>query len=500
MSNQRKEWTYYDEVANDWVKPYVSREDLSVLHSEGKINDFTEVVNVRTARPRGPDMGVQGVMYSRLSTIDVTFDPQPDEFHAARAGKQTTVLSGPNNGGKTFLLKHIYSYVGHDGYLVACNHFSSVDVLNSRQREESEHVDRFRSFIFNFESSHTNSEDNDLRLDQILTGLKDRQRDKLFVTAQRLIGNTFEMVRTDPDNKFSPFIVTMDGENLRYGSSGTRLLLTLLGTLLDERFSTILLDEPEIGLSPRIQTQLARFLYDPNEREVFCPHIKQLYLATHSHIFLDRTNYFNNFVVTKSGKRITAKQVGSVSDLHNLQFNMLGNELESLFLPSAIVIVEGESDVTFLTKVLRLHLPDPRIAMVCAHGEGEVKTKVNFFREAFGDVASSLYRDRLFVVFDQRISTRLGRIEGQGVLPSNIIILSKNGIENYYPPELLATAFHCDVTDVSVINLERDLIEFNGHRYSKKELAELVACGLTSQHRLDVEILQLVDKLRGICI
>jgi hypothetical protein len=499
VSKQRKEWSYYDEVANDWVKPYVSREDLTALYSEGKINDFTQVVNVRTARPSGPGMGVQGVIYSRLSTIDVTFDPQPDEFHAARAGKHTTVLSGPNNGGKTFFLKHIYSYVGHDGYLVACNHFSSVDVLNSRQREESEHVDRFRNFIFNFESSQMNSEDNDLRLDQILTGLKDRQRDKLFDTAQRLIGNRFEMVPTDPDNKFSPFIVTMDGENLRYGSSGTRLLLTLLGTLLDERFSTILLDEPEIGLSPRIQTQLARFLYDPNERVVFCPHIKQLYVATHSHIFLDRTTYSNNFVVTKSGRQISAKQVGSVSDLHHLQFNMLGNELESLFLPSAIVIVEGESDVTFLTKVLGLHLPDPRIAMVCAHGEGEVKAKINFFREAFGDVASNLYRERLFVVFDQRISTRLGRIEGQGVMVENIVTLSKNGIERYYPPELLAAAFHCDMTDVGMIDLEHDPIEFNGHRYSKKELAEYVASRLTTKHGLDEEVMMFVKKLHDAC-
>ena len=64
------------------------------------------------------------------------------------------------------------------------------------------------------------------------------------------------MVATDPDNRVSPFTVSMDGENLRYGSSGTRLLLTLLGILLDERFSTILLDEPEIGLSPRTEIRV----------------------------------------------------------------------------------------------------------------------------------------------------------------------------------------------------------------------------------------------------
>lgn len=499
MSNQRKEWTYYDETASKWVEPYVSRDDLAALHRDGKINDYTEVVNVRTARPQGPSKGVQGVLYSQLSSIDITFDPEPEAFLAARAGKQTTILSGPNNGGKTFFLKNLYSFVGHEGYLVACNRFSHVDVLNSRERQEAEHVQRYRSFIFNFESARTNTEDNDLKLDQILTGLKDRQRSKLFDAAQRLLGNTFEMVPTDPDNRFSPFTVSMDGENLRYGSSGTRLLLTLLGTLLDERFSTILLDEPEIGLSPRIQTRLAQFLYDAAERVDFCPHLKHLYVATHSHIFLDRNTYSNNFVVTKNGKQITARPIGSVSDLHQLQFNMLGNELESLFLPSAIAIVEGETDVTFLNKVLELHLPDVRVAMVCAHGEGEVRSKLNFFKEAFGDVASSLYRDRLFVVFDKQISTNLGKIATQGVLVENIIVLSKNGIEHYYPPPLLAAAFRCDEADVVSIPLGCEPVEYNGHRYSKNDLAKLVAGGLTTTHGLDHEVQALVDKLREAC-
>lgn len=58
----------------------------------------------------------------------------------------------------------------------------------------------------------------------------------------------------------------MDGENLRYGSSGIRLVLTLLGILLDNRFPVILIDEPENGLSPHIQAALARFLGNQEQR------------------------------------------------------------------------------------------------------------------------------------------------------------------------------------------------------------------------------------------
>lgn len=501
MSNQRKEYVYLDETTGEWIKSPVSRDRLDMLFTEGRINSHTYVINVRTARQPEHQMGAPNyILYSQLSSNDIMFDPGPEAFLVLRAGSQTTIFSGPNNSGKTFFLKHLYSFIGHNGYLVACNRFSHIDVLNSRERQESEHIHRYNNFIQTFESAHMNTENNDLSLDQILTGLNDRQRAKLFSTAGDLLGNKFEMVRTDPGNSFSPFFVSMDGENLRYGSSGTRLLISLLGILLDERFSTILMDEPEIGLSPRIQSRLAHFLYDAAQRADFCPHIEHLYVATHSHIFLDRNNYSNNFVVTKEGTQISARPIESISHFHQLQFNMLGNELESLFLPSAIVIVEGESDVIFFNKVLELHLPDKRVAMVCAHGEGEILRKLNFFKEAFGDVASGIYRSRLFVVLDKQISTSLDRIANQGVLPVNIVTLSENGIEYYYPKKLLASTFRCDEDEVSNIRLELDTIEYNGIRHSKKELANLMAGELTIAHQLEQDVQIFIEKLKAACV
>jgi hypothetical protein len=305
--------------------------------------------------------------------------------------------------------------------------------------------------------------------------------------------------RTDPANTFSPFYVDMDGENLRYGSSGTRLLLMLLGILLDERFSVILVDEPEIGLSPRIQAVLARFLYDKEHRQQFCPHLRQLYIATHSHLFLDRGVFSNNYVVSKAGNIVSVKPVQSVGDFHQLQFNMLGNELESIFLPSAIVIVEGDSDVTFMTRVAQLHIPDRKVAIVRAGGDGEVQNKLNVLREAFGDLETSPYRDRLFVVLDKKHSLSVTRIEKQGVLKGNITVWSKNGIEYLYPEDLVATAFYCDAGELANGNFESDPIEFNGIRKSKKQLAQIVTEGMTATHPMHPELQELVWRLRAAC-
>ena len=497
MTAQKKHWYYGDDRTGGWVGP-LSLADLDALHAAKKVSEYTLVTNADMMRREGPG-GAQGVPYSRISRIDVDFVPAVEELHTARAGKSITVLSGPNNGGKTLLLKQLFYLVGHDGYLIACNRFSHVDALNTRQRDPHEHRRYYDNFMHSFYTSHQNTEDNELKLEHVITGLKDTQRETLFAAAKDLLGNNFSLQRIDPENTFSPFYVDMDAENLRYGSSGTRLLLTLLGILLDVRFSVILIDEPEIGLSPRIQALLARFLYNQEQRRQFCPHLQQIYIATHSHLFLDRDVFSNNHVVTKAGHTVSIRQVQSVGDLHQLQFNMLGNQLESMFLPSAIVIVEGDSDVTFFTKVAQLHIPNRKVAVVRAGGDGEMQNKLNVLKEAFGDLPTSPYRDRLFVVLDKRHSVNSRRIENQGIPKESITVWSRNGIEHYYPQDLVAQVFRCDVAELSSSSLESDPIEINGIRKSKNDLAQLVTDHLTVNHPLHPELKDLVSRIHMAC-
>lgn len=496
MKMKNKEWFYMDEEGEKQVGP-ITLDDLDVARQAGKFKDYSYVINIQMIRQQGP--GACGIPYSMISRLNVDFTPPMEAFHASRVGRLTTVFSGPNNCGKTLLLKQLFLLVGQGGYLLACNRFSHVDVLNTRKKEDHEHRRYYDNFVQSYHTSTQNTENNELNLEQVITTLKDQQREKLFWVCKELLGNEFLLKRTDEENTFSPFYVDMDGENLRYGSSGTRLLLTLLGILLDERFSVILIDEPEIGLSPRIQALLARFLYDPKQRQKFCPHLQQIYVATHSHLFLDRSVLDNNHLVRKAGNAVSVKPVGSVGEFHQLQFNLLGNELETVSLPSSIVVVEGESDATFLSKVVQLHIPDRKVSIVRAGGEGEVLNKLNFFKEAFGDLATSPYRDRLFVLLDRQISVRVSRIESQGVPRGNIVILTQNGIEYFYPEELVATAFRCTPEDVGQLKFESDSIEFNGIRKTKKELAQCIADTLTPDHPLHPEIQRLVGLIQTAC-
>ncbi len=488
-------WHYFDDASGQWTQAPATLEDLDDLYARGVITDSTNVVSATMARRGGP--GTPGIPYTRIVRIPVEFEPTAVDFLATRTSRFNTVLAGPNNSGKTLFLRQLRTQLGPAAYFLQCNRFSHVDVLNTRQIDQLEYRRYYDNFLQNYYTSNQNQENNELNLEQLLTNLKESQLDRLFELVSNLLGQQFSLKRVDEGSRFSPYYIDMDGQNLRLASTGTRLLFALLGLLLDQRFEVVLIDEPEIGLSPRVQTALAAILYHPENRTSFFSHLKQVFIATHSHLFLDRATFSNNYVATRSGLRVTVRPLTSASGLHRLQFNLLGNDLEALSLPSAIVIVEGESDQLFLAKVFEVALPDKRISIVRAGGDGEILNKVNTLKEALGDIASGPYRDRLFAVLDARNSAKRARLVGQGLREDHIRTWSKNGVEYLYPQGRLAAVFRCAPDELGRVNLESDPIEFGETRRSKKALAQEVAESLTKDDPIDPELEQLVQQVKA---
>ena len=209
------------------------------------------------------------------------------------------------------------------------------------------------------------------------------------------------------------------------------------------------------------------------------PHLKQVAVSTHSHLFLDRRDISNNFIVSKNLNNVHLRQVNTMTDLHELQFNLLGNSLESLFLPSAIIVVEGKTDKPFIEKAVNFTYPDKRILVIEA--QGDVKRVFNSVCQSMGDIHKSPFRDRTFVILDSIHTTGtkdiLVRMEAKA---DNVVIWERNGIEYVYPTDILCQIYSCSPTGLSNLQITDDEVSLNGIAKRKAALCVEVVAAMSA--------------------
>jgi predicted ATPase len=405
-----------------------------------------------------------------MAKQDLEFVPSLQLFGQSRLNEKYTVLAGPNNSGKSLTLRWLKSTIGRTAYFVGTNRFYHVYHLSTGLRQANE-LDQFESsFNSQFHDDSHNHEQNVFDLGRILQGLKDTRRNQLFELCGSLIGSKFSLQLVEPGNDLSPRYIDMDGQNLSVGSTGTRLLMTILGLCMDDRFSTILIDEPELGLSPKVQQSLSAFFQDREQRAKYFPHLERVFVASHSSLFLSRSDISSNYVVTKDGRRISLSRVQNIQDFHRLQFNLLGNSLEAMFFPSAIVVVEGKTDFAYLDRAIGLRMAGRRVTVIPSGGD--VKKKVYSLKEIFGDFERSPFRGRVFVVLDSVHQPGLAdELIRMGVMAEQIVVWPKNGIEYYYPAAILASLFSASPEQVSQLTIDADRISVNGITKTKNDLA-----------------------------
>jgi hypothetical protein len=252
-------------------------------------------------------------------------------------------------------------------------------------------------------------------------------------------------------------------------------------------------------LSPTLQRKLANTIYDPSIREELFPGIKSLYVVTHSHHFLDHVCFDNNFSVSRSGLSVNLTKINSITESHDLVFNMLGDDLSSLFLPEVIILMEGDSDVIFLRKILSDIFPGVLISLVSCGGDGKVANEFNRLRQVFPDYHCTPYRNRTLIVLDAKNNTKTGAFTRVGIPVTNVVRLKKNGIEYYYPTAVLSKIFGVSEDICKELTLDSNNIYIGGVSKSKVEIAKDIVSNLTTETKIDDEIIsEIVQKVETI--
>jgi predicted ATPase len=427
---------------------------------------------------------------------ELAFSPTMQDIISSRPGSDVTILTGGNNSGKSAYLKK--TIVDKKFLYIGVNRFYSFHhlPLYSENLHELEHwysnqQQHINQKFQNFEGSYFNCS-------TAITRLSNERRKILFDTFYDLFEVTAEVLSEDPSNDFSNRYVSVGGESLSVTSSGTRLFLGILAALMDERFSSVAIDEPELGLSPTLQRKLADIVIRGNKRDVLFPHNPHVVLSTHSHLFLDRGNPNNNYVVSKSGNLITAVMCQNIGQLHDIQFRLLGNDLSELFLPDAILFVEGETDKIYLERVLDIHLPSSRIVIESC--SGDIAKRLNFWASSLGDIQLSPYRTRTIIVYDKVKQAGIESLCKRVGLPQQSMIeWEENGIEYVYPASSIETIYRQRGITPTELTMDADAVSFGDLTYKKMDLCKAVTASLTEATALPSELTtKLVDPLRAL--
>lgn len=216
-------------------------------------------------------------------------------------------------------------------------------------------------------------------------------------------------------------------------------------------------------------------MFDRAHREKYFPHIKTLIFATHSTIFLDRQHITNNYSVEKRGDEIIVQRIESRIEFNRIHFFLLGNRFETLYLPSAILIVEGKCDYKFIERAVTSQYSTSQVSIISANGDGRIKEVLHIARQLLTDIQKSPYRDRIFVVLDSVHASGLPeQIVAMGVPRENVVLWPRNGIEYYYPPSIIDQIFGGGAEIV----INGDIVSRNGISHTKSELVEKVIAQL----------------------
>lgn len=426
---------------------------------------------------------------------ELEFDPTLPALIEMQEGKKVTVLTGYNNSGKSAYLKKMAE--NEQVLYLGPNRFYSFHFMPLFNHDENELVNIRNNMHNQKAAQYSNFEGLFYDTNRALTRLTDERRRRLFDVFEDLFGQPISVKPEFEDNEFSNRYVNIAGDSLSVTSTGTRLFLGVLAALMDERFRVVALDEPELGLSPALQAKLAPIVIGRQRDAELFPHNPHFFITTHSHAFLDKQIPTNNFVVSRSGNMINARRCASKQEIIDIQFRMLGNDLGSLFLPDAIIFVEGDTDKLFIQKVIQLALPDQRIVVESCGGD--IAARLNLWSSAIGDLQAGPYRNRTFVIADSVMQSGLERVMTRLAIPkTSVVQWDENGIEYLYPTSSLGEVFGARIESSDELMIVGDHVTAHGITKTKMQLATEVVSKMPGATELSQQIhLKLLNPLRA---
>lgn len=208
---------------------------------------------------------------------------------------------------------------------------------------------------------------------------------------------------------------------------GIQSTVALLSTLFSNKETSEIyaLEEPETHAHPELQRRLFSLLKELAAES-------QIFVATHSSIFVDRTALNSLWIVKNDGQGTTIQHATEFHDA----LDEIGARPSDIFFADRVLLVEGKSDALIVSAIaqgLHLDLSDARI--LSTDGKSGPASRLKAILEFSSRVVTP------WVLLDgDGKETAESLIESALVPRGNVHVLSRGPIESYYPTHLVDLA------------------------------------------------------------
>ncbi len=242
------------------------------------------------------------------------------------------------------------------------------------------------------------------------------------------------------------------------------------------------IDEAELHLHPMAQRKLKNVLH------ILSQDTDQVFINTHSSVFVaDDYDDQTIFRVEKSSGQ-TSMAVCPASEKPYVVYELLGGSPGDLLLPQNFLIIEGQSEFEFLTRVIQRFYPDRKpVQLLKANGDtDQAERTINAIEKIYTPLGTSIYKDKVVILIDRPSPERTAGVNEfrnryrSLVDNQQLYELTARDLEQCYPDQPCPTYTNWRKTqgELDAVN-GRDEKIFTGHK--KKQLAKHVGAHITQQ-------------------
>jgi len=210
---------------------------------------------------------------------------------------------------------------------------------------------------------------------------------------------------------------------IELGGSGDQALMILMRQLLDKKpFFGI--EEPETRFHHDFQRKVFTYLRKMSQE-------RQIFIATHSSVFVDKAFLKDTWYVTLEKKQTKAKRV-ETEDLKAILLD-LGVMPSDFFLSNKILFVEGLTEknvLPFISEKVGIDLTD--VTIIPTHGKGKGK----YHLEVWIDAARNINLP-VFFLLDGDAEKEIKKLEKKDLIDKDNYHLLMKEFEDYYSKDVL---------------------------------------------------------------